>query len=99
MSVEEAFKKNWPMLGFCPNQGGESTQVFHTFLDKIVILSQPTGKTALLVFDENCVINDDGGDGVDDDDLNEALTGRACYQCKSPAGSTHDVGMSALSDV
>ena len=45
----------------------------------------------------------DGGDGVDDgvddDDHNEALTGGACYQCKSPAGSTHDVGVSALSKV
>ena len=44
--------------------------------------------------------DEDDGDGVDDDDHNkEALTGRACYQCKSPAGRTHDVGMSALSNV
>ena len=40
----------------------------------------------------------DGDDGVDADH-NEALTGGACYQCKSPAGSTHDVGVSALSKV
>ena len=40
-----------------------------------------------------------GATGVDDDDHNEALTGGACYQCKSPAGSTHDVGVSALSKV
>ena len=44
--------------------------------------------------------DEDNVDGVDDDDPNkEALTGRACYQCKSPAGRTHDVGMSALSNV
>ena len=44
--------------------------------------------------------DEDNGDGVDDDNHNkEALTGRACYQCKSPAGRTHDVGMSALSNV
>ena len=43
---------------------------------------------------------DDNVDGVDDDDHNNgALTGRACYQCKSPAGRTHDVGVSALSNV
>ena len=45
-------------------------------------------------------VDDDVGNGVGDDDHNkEALTGRACYQCKSPAGWTHDVGMSALSNV
>ena len=45
-------------------------------------------------------VDDDVGDGVDDDDHNKkALTGRACYQCKSPAGWTHDVGMSTLSKV
>ena len=45
-------------------------------------------------------VDEDNGDGVDDEDPNkEALTGRACYQCKSPAGRTHDVGMSALSNV
>ena len=45
-------------------------------------------------------VDEDNGDGVDDDDPNkEALTGRACYQCKSPVGRTHDVGMSALSNV
>ena len=45
-------------------------------------------------------VDEDNDDGVDDDDHNkEALTGRACYQCKSPAGRTHDVGMSALSNV
>ena len=55
---------------------------------------------------DDCVDDEDDGDGdgvgddVDDDDPNkEALTGRACYQCKSPAGRTHDVGMSALSNV